>query len=188
MSTPASPTKFLNNRRLTNPRFEPNQNYGSPTTVTENPSVTQTVSTTPPTATETVVGTTEQQSQLNTVMQEIANRLRTNPHLPLVLMPTHMDKGTGTNDENRTGSPLIFQLPHPDSAFVCLPAGLHQLPRVVCASKNGTLVVIPAPTEARMNETATDPQPTIITGPRQGYILLITADNRFDYIPIAGVA
>ncbi|KAF6775876.1 hypothetical protein AHF37_04912 [Paragonimus kellicotti] len=188
MSTPASPTKFLNNRRLTNPRFEPNQNYSSPTTVIENPSVTRTASTTPPTATESVVGTTEQQSQLNTVLQEIANRLRTNPHLPLVLMPTHMDKGAGINEENRTGSPLIFQLPHPDSAFVCLPASLHQLPRVVCASRNGTLVVIPASNEIRMNETATDPQPTIITGPRQGYILLITADNRFDYIPITGVA
>ncbi|GAA52332.1 hypothetical protein CSKR_104319 [Clonorchis sinensis] len=203
LSTPVSPTRFLRHRRFANLCLE---RAGASQAGSMSETQMRTAPSSPlpgsrahhksaPDADDTKLMTssvTDNQSpageryhsSVDTIVREIANRLQTNPQLPLVVMPTTMNEPEGKEPST---SPLVFQLPHPNSTFVCLPANTTQLPRVVTAPKSGTLVVIPR-TNTTTSETGltttTYQQPLVVTGPREGYLLIITPDNNFDYIPI----
>ncbi|TPP59833.1 hypothetical protein FGIG_05443 [Fasciola gigantica] len=135
-----------------------------------------------------------QQTPLDNIVHEIITRLQNNPQLPLVVMPASGSNVMSTSAQltssepspRSSPAPLIFQLPHPDAAFVCLPASPEQMPRVVTAPKSGTLVVIPASSVSGSSEPnpPQPQQPLVLTGPRPGYFLMITSENRFEYVPI----
>ncbi|CAL8080024.1 unnamed protein product [Calicophoron daubneyi] len=120
-------------------------------------------------------------AQIRSTAQEIENRLRANPDLPLVVMPRGNNENP-TGPANHQTGPLLFQLPHSKSAFVCLPGTSQNAPRVLTAPNNGALVVLPSPEHTPTQATSDPVQPLILTGPRAGYVLLITADNRYDYV------
>lgn len=114
------------------------------------------------------------------IINEVADRLRRSPQLPLVVMPTQVP-----------GSPpLVFQLPSPDVIFVGFPATNtphgHERPRLVTSPADSSAFVV---TSKRNAVTPTGLPPSnpsgervlgsrfTITTPNPGYILGISAEG-----------
>nr|CAH8838830.1 unnamed protein product [Trichobilharzia regenti] len=135
---------------------------------------------------------------LSKILQEISNCLHTNPQYPIVIMPTHhmlssIEDGKIPPGLNKA-TPLVFQIPHSDSVFVGLPATSGVNPRVMTASPTNAVVILPSnqinqQSTSQQQQQHQDPptssnlQPTILTGPKQGYLLVITPDNKYEYLP-----
>ncbi|KAL5112411.1 hypothetical protein TcWFU_006912 [Taenia crassiceps] len=70
------------------------------------------------------------------LINEVVDRLRKSPHLPLVVMPT----------QTPGSPPIVFQLPSPDVIFVGLPATLghngHERPRLVTSPADSSAFVV----------------------------------------------
>ncbi|KAM7540663.1 hypothetical protein Aperf_G00000042833 [Anoplocephala perfoliata] len=117
---------------------------------------------------------------MTAVINEVADRLRRSPQLPLVVMPTQVP-----------GSPpMVFQLPSPDVIFVGFPATStphgHERPRLVTSPADNSAFVV---TSKRSAVTPTGLLPGNISGervigsrftitaPNPGYILGISAEG-----------
>ncbi|KAH8859441.1 hypothetical protein KSF78_0006942 [Schistosoma japonicum] len=139
----------------------------------------------------------QKRDYLSKILQEISNCLHTNPQYPIVIMPTletlnTTEHGQTMNTDNRK-PPLVFQIPHSNSVFIGLPATSGVNPRVMTASPTNAVVILPSPPSTTNQQSTTqqycqhppltNTQPTILTGPKQGYLLIITPDNKYEYIP-----
>ncbi|CAH8534558.1 unnamed protein product [Dicrocoelium dendriticum] len=129
-------------------------------------------------------------SYLQRVIQEVTKRLQSSPHLPIVVMPWSARTTDNCAPTGRTREviPVAFQLPQPNVTFVCLNSMEDQFPRVFTAPKKGALIVLTFDMEEiTTKDAAIQPRcmrSVTITGPKPGYVLLITSDNEYTYIPI----
>ncbi|KAL5970116.1 hypothetical protein TSMEX_002122 [Taenia solium] len=73
---------------------------------------------------------------MTALINEVVDRLRKSPHLPLVVMPT----------QTPGSPPIVFQLPSPDVIFVGLPATIghngHERPRLVTSPADSSAFVV----------------------------------------------
>ncbi|CAH8493567.1 unnamed protein product [Heterobilharzia americana] len=207
-STPVSPTPFIlgepmNRNKIHNCKMNVHQTLVSSQTATK-----LEISRTPEICASErfyTINNTEQKPEINgrldhlsKILREISNCLHTNPQYPVVIMPTYnMLSSSGneqTNDTNNKATPLVFQIPHSDSVFVGLPATSGVNPRVMTASPTNAVVILPSVSTNEIMQQSTSQQhqdylpssgtqPTILTGPKQGYLLIITPDNKYEYVP-----
>ncbi|CAH8520642.1 unnamed protein product [Schistosoma rodhaini] len=203
-STPVSPTRFImgesTNQNQSND-FEANNLQPSASTEMvgklerpKNPS---------PEYLQSTANSEQKRDYLSKILQEISNCLHTNPQYPIVIMPTPQilnfsEHQQATDNKNSKKAPLVFQIPHSNSVFIGLPATSGVNPRVMTASPTNAVIVLPSlTTDQQLTQQSTSQQqqqncqhspntytqPTILTGPKQGYLLIITPDNKYEYVP-----
>lgn len=115
--------------------------------------------------------------------------------MPTSQMLNFSENQQTTDNKNSRKAPLVFQIPHSNSVFIGLPATSGVNPRVMTASPTNAVIVLPSlTTDQQLTQQSTsqqncqyspltNTQPTILTGPKQGYLLIITPDNKYEYVP-----
>ncbi|KAL7063073.1 hypothetical protein AAHC03_0771 [Spirometra sp. Aus1] len=146
------------------------------------------------------------ENPLDVVIKEIAERLRTSPHLPLVVMPTQLPtaskSGASVNSPSSaftdkaaastpsTGVPLVFQLSNPDVIFVGLPAVGSDRPRLVTSPADSAFVVASRRVdEVQLSALPQQPQTLppsaryTVASPKPGYLLAVSSEGGVYQIP-----
>uniref|UniRef100_A0A095ANJ8 Uncharacterized protein n=1 Tax=Schistosoma haematobium TaxID=6185 RepID=A0A095ANJ8_SCHHA len=200
-STPVSPTQFIlresTNQNQSNDYEASNLQASASTELVgklEKPKIPT------PEYLQSTTNSEQKRDYLSKILQEISNCLHTNPQYPIVIMPTSQmlnfsENQQTTDNKNSRKAPLVFQIPHSNSVFIGLPATSGVNPRVMTASPTNAVIVLPSlTTDQQLTQQSTsqqncqyssltNAQPTILTGPKQGYLLIITPDNKYEYVP-----
>lgn len=143
------------------------------------------------------------ENPLDLVIKEVTERLRSSPHLPLVVMPTqlppsgasvetpsslHTEKVTAS--PLSTGVPLVFQLSSPDVIFVGLPAVGSDRPRLVTSPSDSAFVVASKRgDEVQQSTLPQQPQTLLpasrytVASPKPGYLLAVSSEGSVYQIP-----
>lgn len=201
-STPVSPTRFIMGESTNqNQSNDYEANNLQPSASTEMVGKLERPKNPSPEYLQSTANSEQKRDYLSKILQEISNCLHTNPQYPIVIMPTPQmlnfsEHQQATDNKNSKKAPLVFQIPHSNSVFIGLPATSGVNPRVMTASPTNAVIVLPSlTTDQQLTQQSTSQQqncqysplaytqPTILTGPKQGYLLIITPDNKYEYVP-----